>query len=406
MLKIIKTGVVVLACGLLSWLLPWLLAFMTASPSWHPFTLYSCIVHSFAQLDYDCHGKVFGRDFNGNRYTERQIDSIMPLFYYRQLAAEGRFPSEIEGVKVTPQDAERTGFIFRTTPSEINRPRTGLYQILESRPRRLEFESPTDVFRITGHAMEFVDMATNTVNADKSRRFTAALQEAGFRFPARLVSGNASTQKEYDNGYFLKDDSGQIFHLLQIDGRPQVHRIALPDSLEITHIFVTEFADRRHLAFMSDSRQRFHALRAGDYSLHEVSVGPFDAANDALMIIGDMFYWTVTLQRDHDERLMAINARDYSLVDSYTPPAETTTAERVGKYLFPTALSFTSAKDAFVRPRLAPYSPHALWLGAVLAVVYAFVHRRRFTRHAMPTAGILLLGFYLFLPLLLLGHRK
>ncbi len=406
MIKIIKTGVVVLACCLLSWLLPWLLAFMTASPSWRPFTLYSCIVHSFAQLDYDRHGNVFGRDFNGNIYTERQIDSILPMFYHRQLAAEGRFPAMIEGVKLTPQDAERSGFIFRTTPSEVNRPRTGLHQILESNPRRLEFESPTDVFRITDHGMEFVDMATNTVNADKSRRFTSALQEEGFRFPARLVSGNASTQKEYDNGYLLVDHSGRLFHLLQVDGRPCVRHVALPDSLEITHIFVTEFSDRRHLAFLSDSRHRLHALRADDYSLHEVAVGRFDAANDALMIIGDMFYWTVTLQRDHDERLMAVNARDYSLVDFYTPPAETSPSERVAKYLFPTALSFTSMKDAFVQPRLAPYSPHALWLGAVLAVVYLLVHRRRPAVHVLPAVAVLLLGVYAFLPLLLLGHHR
>ncbi len=410
MIKIIKTGVVVLACGLLAWLLPWLLAFLTTNPVWHPFTLYSCIVHSFVSLDYDENGNVMSRDFNGNIYNERQTDSVMPMFYYRQLAADGRFPSTIEGVAVTPHDAERTGFIFRTSPSDINRPQIGLYQLLESHPRRLEFDAPSDVFRITDEGMEFVDMASNSIDTDKSLRFTTALKEAGFRFPARLVAGNASLKKDYDNGYFIIDDARKVFHLRQINGQPRVIDTGLPASLDITNIFVTEYPDRRHYAFMTDSKERFYALDAEDYSLHQIPVGRFNPSTDAMMIIGDIFYWTITLQRANDERLMAVNARDYSLVDFHMPRTRVTSAERWAEYLFPTALGFTSSKDAFVRPRLAPYSLHSLWLGGVLALVYALIHRRRFRTHIGQTIGqtlaIFALGIFVFLPLWILGHGK
>lgn len=79
------------------------------------------MTHSFASISYDGEGKIAGRDFKGNTYTEHQFDSILPMFYYRQLASEGRFPSRIEGVAVDVRDAERSGFIFRSSPSEINR---------------------------------------------------------------------------------------------------------------------------------------------------------------------------------------------------------------------------------------------------------------------------------------------
>ncbi len=405
MIKTIKTGVIFLAAALLAWLLPWFFAFLTTQPSWRPFTLYSCIVHSFAHLDYDAEDNTIGRDAKGNIYTERQTDSIMPMFYFRQLAAEGRFPKEIEGIPVTPKDAERSEFIFRTSPQDVNRPRIGLYQLLESRPRRLDFESPSDVFRITESGIEFVDMATNSLDKKKSERFTAALQKAGFRFPARVIAGNGTTRKEYDNGYFIVDDDYRVFHMKQICGWPMVLDTKISDSLRINHIFVTEFSDRRHFAFLTDEANRFYALDAEDYSLHQIPIGRFDATNDAMMIIGDMFYWTITLQRDNDERLVAVNARDYSLADTCIPQEEVNSAEYYARYLFPTTLAFTSVKDAFVRPRLTSFSFPALLLGGILALIYALIHRRNLKDHFWQIAGVLILGIYMFLPLVIMERR-
>lgn len=138
MIKSIKTGIILLAALLLAWLLPWCYAFVFASPSWSPFTLYSCVTHGFASVDFDRENNVAGRDLQGNTYTQQQFDSILPTFYYRQLAAEGRFPSEIEGVAVESRDVERTNFMFRTSPGEINRRRPTVYQLLgiDARPHR------------------------------------------------------------------------------------------------------------------------------------------------------------------------------------------------------------------------------------------------------------------------------
>lgn len=312
MIKTIKTAVILLATLLLAWLLPWFYTFLFASPSWSPFTLYSCVTHSFASISYDGEGKIAGRDFKGNTYTEHQFDSILPMFYYRQLASEGRFPSRIEGVAVDVRDAERSGFIFRSSPSEINRRKPELYQLLESMPARVDFKSPTDVFRITEDGIEFVDMATNTLDRAKSDAFTRVMKDKGFAFPARVIAGNASTRKDYDNGYFIVDNDFKVYHLKQMRGRPFVRRTDIPAELGIRHIFVTEYADHRLFGFLVDKDNRFYALEAEDYSLHELPVGTFDPAREGMMIIGDMFYWTVTVQAPESERLVAVNARDYS----------------------------------------------------------------------------------------------
>ena len=227
MIKSIKTGIILLAALLLAWLLPWCYAFVFASPSWSPFTLYSCVTHGFASVDFDRENNVAGRDLQGNTYTQQQFDSILPTFYYRQLAAEGRFPSEIEGVAVESRDVERTNFMFRTSPGEINRRRPTVYQLLESMPDRIDLEPATDVFRITGEGIEFVDMETNTIDQKKSAAFTKVLRDKGFSFPARVVSGNPSTRKRYDNGYLLVDDALAVTALYGTD-KLTVYRPAIP----------------------------------------------------------------------------------------------------------------------------------------------------------------------------------
>lgn len=59
-------------------------------------------------------------------------------------------------------------------------------------------------------------------------------------------------------------------------GRPFVRRTDIPAELGIRHIFVTEYADHRLFGFLVDKDNRFYALEAEDYSLHELPVGTFD----------------------------------------------------------------------------------------------------------------------------------
>ena len=74
------------------WLIPWFYHFMTAQPIRNPFTLYSCIIDDFACLDYSENKGVQYKDRNGHLYSDRQFDSILPFFYYHQLASDGRLP--------------------------------------------------------------------------------------------------------------------------------------------------------------------------------------------------------------------------------------------------------------------------------------------------------------------------
>ena len=88
---------------LLVWQLPWCYNFFTSKPEKTPFTLYSFVIDDFAMMGQEGDKGMVRRDLSGNTYTQAQFDSILPMFYVRQLMADERFPDTINGVPVTPR---------------------------------------------------------------------------------------------------------------------------------------------------------------------------------------------------------------------------------------------------------------------------------------------------------------
>lgn len=327
---------------LLAWQLPSWVTFLTAEASKVPFTLYSPLLGDFISFERVDDKQIVRRDPAGNTYTQEQADSLLPFFYMRQLVADGRFPGEVCGVKVTPHDVQRTSFTYRISPADLNAPAAGLYPLLESLSGRVDLTMSDDVFRITGRGIEFVRMESNTLDEEKSRRFTEALSRKGFRFPARRVAGNPTTRKEYDEGYLLLDADSRLFHLKQQCGRPYVRAVELPAGVVPEHLFLTEFRDRSILGFVVDTRGGFHLLRRS-YELVRTELPPYDPTREAMTIIGNLLDWTVTIRTATADRCFALGADDMKLLGTIDFP--------VDRRPLP-GLWFTSPDDKYVRPRI------------------------------------------------------
>ena len=184
---------------LLLWQLPWCYNFFVVKPEKTPFTLYSFVIGDFALMGQEEGKGTVRRDAAGNIYSEAAFDSILPMFYFRQLMSDERFPDTINGIAVTPKIVQTENFNFRSVPTDINAPSIGLYPLLESMSGRVDLKMPDDVFRITSQGIEFIDMASNSVNAEKSLLFTEAMTKKNFRFPAIEIAGNPTVKKEYDD---------------------------------------------------------------------------------------------------------------------------------------------------------------------------------------------------------------
>ena len=329
---------------LVLWLLPWCYNFLFTSSYQTPFTLYSCIIDDFVSLSYDQKTEKLVRiDTHKNTYTQEEADSILPLFYARQLTADERFPDSINGIAVTPREVHMSNFVKRINSADINTPKINLHPLLESMSGRVDLKMSEDVFRITDKGIEFILMENNQLNKEKSDKFTQVLTNKGFKFPAKYIAGDPNTRKDYDEGYLLLDAEGKLFHMKQMRGRPYVRAIEIPEGMDITHLFITEFPNRKTLGFISDAQHKFYVLMAKTYEIIETGVPAYNPNKDELLIIGDMFNWTVSVGTDKEETFYALDANDFSLIQTLAFPVESSNFS---------IISFTSYKDNYVRPRL------------------------------------------------------
>ena len=326
----------------LLWQVPWAVNYLTMERETTPFVLYSELLGDFALIGRDT-PEITYTDRRGNRYEQRAFDSLLPLFYARQLVADGRFPDSVAGRPVTPREAQAASFVFRTTPQGVNTPLPGIHFLMESMSGRVDLQMPADAFRLTAGGIEFIDMASNRVDAAKSTRFTETMRRKGVRFPVTELSGNPTTRKEYDEGYVLLDADRRLFHLKMVQGRPYVRAIALPEGVRPEHLFITEFHDRRTLALLTDADARLYAVCMPGYEVRRVGEVRWNPARETLTILGTLLSWTVRVGGEREERCYAVAADGLAQFDTMRIPLS---ARRLP------GLTFTSATDSYVRPRL------------------------------------------------------
>lgn len=337
-----KTVLYLTIAFLLLWQLPWCYNFFASKSEKTPFTLYSTVIGDFALMGQEEGQGMVRRDLAGHTYTQAEFDSILPMFYARQLMSDERFPDSINGVAVTPRMIQAENFTFRSVPSDINAPRIGLYPLMESMSGRVDLKMPDDVFRITGQGIEFIDIASNSINDTKSKQFTEAMTRKGFRFPAMEIAGNPTTRKEYDEGYMLLDADRRLFHLKQTKGRPYVRAVELPKGMKLKYLFLTEFKSKKTLAFITDTDNVFYVLNNRTYDLVKAGIPSFNPETDGISIFGNMFDWTIRVTTTHSDSYYALNADDYSLIKALEREAS--------EHTLP-GINFTSYEDKYVIPR-------------------------------------------------------
>lgn len=408
MTRFYKALYLILAVLLLSWALPWLNSLIIPQRGYTPFTLYSEVLQDFVSLDAGEGNEIKYYDRRGNYYTENQFDSLLPSFYYRQLAVDNRLPDSIMGRPITADLLREKGFMFRSRPMEINSNSVPLYPLLESKPRRVDLEMPDDLFRWTSHGIEFIDLSSNTIDEEKSALFQDALDNAKVHFPIKHIAGNPTNRKSYDEGYFFVDADDQLFHLKQVDAAPYVRRIDHPKGIVFEHIFVTEYDARETFAFLFDKEGYFYLLSAPDYGIIKTGLPPIDLKKDELTIFGNDFFWT-TLRRDaKGTTYEALERKSMKSVATHTFPKKPELQEKVAQYSFPWQLSFTSNKHTYFRPSLKTFSFNALPLGFCLAVLYSALFYKREERQVLIIKSVLILlaGLFAFIPFLILPRIK
>jgi hypothetical protein len=369
------------------------------------FVLYSPILKDFLFSVYSTDELRFS-DRKGRLYDRDRYEALTPLFNYRQLLASGKMPDSLNGVKLNVEAVRMNNFSKKIRPADIDLSLIPLNPLLESKSGRVRLEMPEDFFRIDKR-MEFINCATNTIDAEKSEKFTKALQAVNFAFPAKMIAGNPTTKKAFDEGYFVVDSQNKMFHIKMVKGEPFCVDTKIPANLDIVYLSIAEMQLREFYGMMVTRDNSVYLISYNNYKLIRLPVSGYNYKESTIQMMGDLFYRIISVIDNKSNRTYVTDRR-YNLIDSMETKWEDKYAQPAGKalgYLVPFAVTLTQSTSSFVRPVVvcSPLSSFIL-TGILLIITFVIYFRQKasFGSTWFDYLLILLTGVYGFIAVMLI----
>lgn len=392
----VRNLLVVLITVILAWLLPTVYNLFTGEASGRLLVYFSSINQHFCVIEKDqSTDNIIRKDLQTKEtYSINQFDSILPLLYYRQLLADGKMPEEIHGKKILPKEANEKSFFFRYKPKEKNSPTIDLFPLFESVSGRVDLKMPEDVFRLK-KTIAFILPESNTINEEKTARFRKVFEDNAFMFPVKIVAGNPSSHKPYDEGYFLVDANQELYHFKMVKEEPFLKRITLPNDCKPQFFAPYEPDDRSFYGFLFDEKGAVYVVNTNNYQFQKLDCGNVSLEDNYLMVMGNPLYWTVRVLSKEREDVFAFDAETKHKVAEYHFQEEQKTDEW-NKYIFPIELQWSNPFSRYVLPKFSWGYPEVFVLNIFFALLYFFVARRKATPKAkLPdTLWILVTGIF------------
>lgn len=367
-----------------------------------PFVLYSCTDNDF-MVQYKTVKGMVREDTRGNNYTQKEYEQKLPLMYTRQLLVSGIMPDSINGVAMDMHELGRTKSNFRFKPEFMNAPQAELFPLFESESERATLEMPEDFFRINWR-IEFIVAKTNQIDEVKSQLFSSALYKKGFDFPAKSISGLATTRKSCDEGYLITDSSDQLFHLKMLESKPFVRKIKLPEGLKFKFISCVDFKDKKYYAYLFSDKNEIYILTQDLYELIKLPVEGFNPETCELQIFGDIFHYNVIVKSDDHLKADVLNYSDYQKTGSFEKSWLKRSDRQTGKIaaaIFPVQLNMSAKNSKFTNFYLERSAGY-FWLivNLFLAGIHLFFlirRKARLNKHIFDLTVVAITGIFGFI---------
>lgn len=337
-----------------------------------------------------------GKDISEDEYILNQ-----PFTNYLLLIQKGIFPAKFQAYadpKFIRQNSQNFSLRYSANISK-NIP---LYPLLNTNKYgRLDF-MPV-LFRL-GDKIEAIDIKTGKINQNLSDELNSKLGSLGFSFPPRQYFSNPSTLKALDEGAFIVDSKGEIFHLKSQNGK----FILAPTKLIKQNIL--------NIAISEDNRREFYALMVlddemglisyDDYKFIPLNATGYDPrkANLNLKITPINKILTFLSKENSILRVMDLN---YTERKSYqTALVQPISNKYLKSYFLPFELRLI--KDSyFYQLKIANLSQNAFGLWIVVALLI-FIYKVKFKKSLNFTQilSIALFGIYGFIASVFYNTKK
>lgn len=376
-----------------------------------PQLFYSPVLNQFIYQESLGSHQFHYEDEAGRTYNRSEFEEQLPFLYYRTLELKNLLPPSIGDQTFDAESikAERHAVTIHSRRLKGHFPLLELYPLFNNDPQVPVMPFPEDVFRFTNQAMEFINADYNRVDQELTETFTEALQAVGFVFPATVIGGNPTNLKPFDDGYFIRDSSGHVFHVRRVLNQPEVLKTSIDPSLDILDIIVSEHRRREFYGTIITATGDVYLITRDTYRLIPLPVPGYDPGAMDFKLLIDPLHRTVTISGDLAVHGVAMDAK-YRLLRSFTlAPADLTPAPvlLLRQFLFPFHITLDSPYRGQAAPTLALGGPWSL------AGILAALSLSLLLRHGPPQRSyhwgdlvlILLTGFYGLAAVFLL-HRE
>ncbi len=387
-IHIILVGVTTIVASII---LPSMLKHATDKPLTYKFAVYSELAHTIFYYGYQ-KNNVDITDKQGNIYTMAEADSLMPIYNYRQLVQMNKMPDSIEGIPVTQREVLNAVHRITIDNDYIDWPDDKIGMLYESMPKRVGLVMPNDYFRFTPTGIEFENAETHEIDEAKSRTYTNALHKNGVSFPIRSMSGDVNARKRYDEGYFITDAKGELFHMKMVNGKPFIRNTKVTDTLEVARFTMSLPLNRNYYGYIISADSSLWILNAGDgaYSLSRLDIPPISLGKESVRVLGSMFYWTIYVTNNEGRHIYVVDSKDLKLVDEDFLPSPEVWSEKWLSKLFFAYTELHHYDSYFDYPRIKFGGWLALIFNVIIAGIYIAARYRRLSRNENIASAIFL----------------
>ncbi len=292
------------------------------------------------------------QDEDGNDYDRMTFETLIPFIYYKNMDLWGKLPLIIDGHTFDKETIKKNRQVFELKPRMIadRSPRIQVFPLLESQPGVTRLRFPEDAFRMTDR-MEFINVDTNTVDEGLTRQFTNAMREAGFTFPARLTAGRVSILKSFDEGFFIVDANGNVYHIKRAKGQPVVVKTPIPANLGIRNIKVTENRKKEIYGTLLTENDEPYLITYNNYRLIKLPLLNYNPDTMDLKLLINPLYRTAVYSDSLTIRAVAMNS-DYRPIARYEWDmfcGKKTTADKVFETLFPFSIKMADSTSGYLQ---------------------------------------------------------
>ena len=343
----------------------------------------------------DHHAEIAYRDADGTYYDRVEFEKRLPFIYYKNMELWGLLPLKLNGAVFDIKDIKDNRRVLELKPDEINgsRPETALWPLLESDPGQARLVFPEDRFRMTDHAMQFVNADYNVEDKELTASFTKALKDEGFVFPARSVNGKFTILKPFDEGVFLVDSEYHVFHVKRKDGRPVAVKTPIDPSLKTRDIKVSENKQREYYGLLLSGDGGLYLLAYDNYRLIRLPLEHYEPDRMDFKIVMNPLYRTAVYSDDTTIRAVAVDA-DYRPVGRYEHTmsrAKETVSKQVYEILFPFVIHLKQEGEGYLNLSLK-WGGLVSLLGLLGSLACLFLWRRIRRRRRPHIAEICLVA--------------